>query len=817
MPRILYIEDDETLAQLVKRRLARQDFNIELSPNGQSGLSMLQQSDYDALIVDYQLPDMSGLDVLRWIVENAISVPVIMVSGQDNIRVAVEALNLGCQDYLIKDGTGYFELLPLHLNVVIEHRKLELQKRQADLDIAEAQDSLARAQGLAHIGNWEWRTGNEHAWWSEEEYRIFGVEKNVDVHGVPASQYLDRIHPDDREFVVKTITDKCSEFEYRIQRSDGSVRWIHAKNEVEFDADGQVSRCFGIDQDITERKLSEKRLLLAQQVFNTTTEGIMVADVDLKIISVNPAFTKITGYEEEDVIGKPSNILKSGKHDRLFYQQMWHDLTTKNSWAGEIWNRNKNGEIYPSWLSIALMRDEQGKVEQYVSVCSDITKHKEAEKLIEFQANYDALTKLPNRNLFNDRLALALAVAQRDKRCLALLFLDLDKFKWVNDTFGHRAGDALLQEVANRLTSVLRESDSVSRMGGDEFTIILNDLEQGLDAEIIAEKILAQLAEPFFLDSNELVITGSIGITIYPDDGKDIETLYRHADDAMYAAKEAGRNQSSFFTATMQHEAETRLALLTELRLAIVNNEFELYYQPVIDVINHSIYGAEALIRWHHPTRGLVMPMSFIPLAEETGLIRAIGQWVLEAALTQIKTWQDQGYNLHVAINKSSKQFYTDDCADDLHQTLDDYGIIPKSLTIEITETVLMNENERVMTLLQNYRKAGIQISLDDFGKGYSSLSYLRKYPFDLLKIDRSFVMDITDDDDDAALVEAIILMGHKLGLKVVAEGVETKAQLEFLKQHNCDMIQGYLYSPPIPATEFEQRFLIDQKWKEND
>lgn len=822
-PRILYIEDEETLAQLVKRRLARKGFCVELALDGEAGLALLLAEHFDVVIVDYQLPNMNGLDILQSLVDQNISTSAIMVSGVDDIRVVVKAMNLGCMDYLVKEGNSYLELLPVHIEAVLVRRDLELEKAQAEQDNFKAQESLARAQGLAHIGNWEWHVGDKIAWWSDEEYRIFGLTKVNDngVSGVGFSGYKDCIYPEDLSFVdymnTKLTSDQSLEFDYRIQLSDGSIRWVQARNNAEYDADGNIIRRFGTTQDITERKQSEKQLLLAQQVFDTTTEAIMVTDANENIISVNPAFTKITGYEKEEVIGKAPRLLSSGRHNDLFYKQMWHDLIHNGQWSGEIWNRKKTGELYPEWLSIAVIYDRLGEIEQYVSIFSDVTQHKEAEQLIEYQANYDALTGLPNRNLFNDRLLTSLKAAQRENSCLALLFLDLDRFKWVNDTLGHRAGDILLKETATRLASVLRESDSVSRLGGDEFTVILTDLDNELDSELIAEKILTQLALPFKLDEQEVYVTGSIGITVFPSDGNTAERLCQNADNAMYAAKEAGRNQFSFFTAEMQKQAEKRLILLNELRRAIDNNEFELYYQPVIDITDNSLSGAEALIRWNHPQRGVVPPFDFIPLAEETGLIQPIGAWVVEQALQQLKQWNDTGHNMHIAVNKSSKQFYTDECATDLYGRMKKLGVEPSQLTIEITETVLMEEQGSILQLLQDYRQAGVSISLDDFGTGYSSLSYLRQFPFDALKIDRSFVMDINEDKDDTSLVEAIILMGHKLGLTVVAEGVETKQQRDFLKERHCDLLQGYFYSRPIPAAEFEQRFIINQEWKQDD
>ncbi len=816
--RILYVEDEATLAQLVVRRLARLGYQVECAENGETGLERLQKEHFDVLIVDYQLPKMNGLMLLQQLAEHTIDIPSIMVSGQDNISVVVQAMQLNCRDYLVKDGNSYLELLPVHIDTLLARRQLELEKNEAEQQVRYSQASLARAQALAHIGNWEWHVGDTYSWWSDEEYRIFGLEKADFPDGMQLDKFLDLIHPDDRVFIPKLEEydhdeDASLEYEYRIIRPDGLIRWVHAKTDIECDAQGQMIRWTGTTQDITGRKESEKQLLLAQSVFETTSEAILVTDADQRIISVNPAFTKITGFSKEDVIGKTPRILQSGKHTPQFYKKMWHALLEEGVWAGEIWNRNKDGALYPEWLSITAIYDDNGAIERYVSIFNDITQHKEAEQLIEYQANYDALTGLPNRNLFADRLMTAIRVAQRENTRLALLFLDLDRFKWVNDTLGHRAGDLLLKETAQRLTSVLRESDTVSRFGGDEFTVILTDLEQEIDAELIAEKILAALSEPYQLDEQQVFVTTSIGITIYPDDADNAEALYQNADSAMYAAKEAGRNQFSFFTQKMQKQATKRLILLNELREAIDKQQFELYYQPVIDLTNNTLHGAEALIRWNHPEKGLVLPDKFIPLAEETGLISRIGQWVINEALVQIKTWQDAGYEFHISINKSSKQFHSDECAFDLAKQMKVIGVEPQRLSIEITETVLMEHEDWILTMLDNYRKAGIKLSLDDFGTGFSSLSYLRKFPFDVLKIDRCFIMDLTEDNQEAPLVEAIISMGHKLGLRVAAEGVETQQQLDFLRNTECDLIQGYLYSCPISAAEFEQRFFVDQEW----
>lgn len=816
---ILYIEDDESLAHLVKRKLSRCGYDVEVVHDGLMAINMINNARFDALIVDYNLPDITGLQILQNLADADLSIPAVMVSGGDDIRVAVAAMKLGCFDYIVKEASGSFtELLSVHLSSLLSRRDLELKQQQIELEKNRIQDSLIQAQHLAHLGSWEWHVGQETAWWSDEEYQIFGVDK--DHFKTTLEQYHTLIYLDDLDLVQRMEVmsleqDVCAVFEYRIVRPNGELRWLSAKVETEKDEDGNLVRSFGITQDITERKHAEKQLQLAQQVFENTTEGILVADANSAIVSVNPAFTEITGFLPEDVLGKTHKVLSSGKHDSEFYQEMWNTLSTEKQWAGEIWNRKKNGDIFPEWLSVTAICDDKGNVEQYVSIFSDITQHKEAEKLIEYQANYDSLTGLINRNLFNDRLATTLVSSRREQQRFALLFIDLDKFKEVNDTLGHRAGDELLKKVAERLLLATRESDTVSRLGGDEFTIIIANLQNELDAKLVAEKVLTQIASPFQLETEEVQISASVGITVFPDDGSDVDTLYKNADHAMYAAKEAGRNQFSFFTSQMQQEAEVRLVLANEIQAALDNDEFEVYYQAIINTKSETLYGAEAFIRWNHPTKGIIDAAGFISLAEESGLIRSIGMWVSQTVVEQISLWQTQGYNLHVSVNKSYKQFHVEDC-DAFKQLLEDFNVAPGSLSIEVKETMFMDSDERSVNLLRNYQSTGIGITLDNFGTGYSSVSTLQKFPFTLVKVDRSLTANMLTDKKSAALMESIIFTAHKLDLKVVVQGVETVEQQTFLAKNNCDLFQGYLYSPAISVAEFEQRYLFNQEWRQS-
>lgn len=588
-----------------------------------------------------------------------------------------------------------------------------------------------------------------------------------------------------------------------LKRSDGTHHVVIHKARFK-EPDGKPG-IVGAVIDVTESKLTEKQLRLAQTVFDTTSEAIVVTDLENRIQGVNPSFSHVTGYSEQEVLGKDPSFLSSGRHDKGFYDRMWQKLASSGRWQGEIWNRRKNGDIYPEWLSISAVLDAQKNVSQYVAVFSDITKRKKAEELIHHQANYDALTNLPNRTLFLDRLKRAMMRSKRQETQVALMFLDLDRFKWVNDTLGHNTGDVLLQEAAARIQNCVRETDTVSRLGGDEFTIVLPDLNHTQDVEKVARKVLEVLSKPFTITGHEIFVSASVGITVYPDDGKEVELLLRNADTAMYRAKEAGRNDFRFFTAEMNVEAHQQMILERDMRQGIERDEFVVHYQPVVDLNTDKVVSCEALVRWQHPKRGLIGPGFFIGIAEETGLINAIGEIVLRKVCDQINVWQTDAVmkDVRVAVNLSPRQLQSENLLKEFVEIVEAAGVSPQSLTLEVTETLVMQDPEGAAKLLEEIRGMGFKVALDDFGTGYSSLNYLKRFSFDVLKIDRTFIMDIESDEGDAALVEAIIVMAHKLGIHVVAEGVETDPQHEFVSGQNCDFIQGYYYSQPIAPKDF--------------
>ncbi|MFA5083096.1 MAG: EAL domain-containing protein, partial [Hydrogenophilaceae bacterium] len=519
------------------------------------------------------------------------------------------------------------------------------------------------------------------------------------------------------------------------------------------------------------------------------------------------AFTEITGYTEAEVLGQNPRLLQSGRHDEAFYQGIWKSIEQTGAWSGEIMNRRKNGEVYPEWLTISSVKDNAGKLSNYVGVFADISQIKQFQDKLEHLAHYDPLTDLPNRLLLSARLDHAIERTGREHTLLALLFVDLDRFKTVNDGLGHPAGDRLLQAVAQRLARHIRAEDTFARLGGDEFVIVLEGVDDTGRVSVLAEKLLAALTHPFELDGQAIFIGASIGISTYPVDGTDAATLLKNADAAMYRSKEDGRNTYRFYNAEMTRSARERLTLETSLRQAIELNEFVLHYQPQVDVASGEMIGVEALVRWDHPESGMIAPIRFIPLAEETGLIVPLGEWVLFTACTQAKIWMEDMAMppFSVAVNLSPRQFRQANLVAHIRAVIDATGIPPGLLELEITEGAVMDDADQAVATLRALKELGIKISIDDFGTGYSSLAYLKRFPIDKLKIDQSFMRDIPQDQSDMAIAATIIAMSRNLHMKVLAEGVETAAQLDFLRSHGCDAYQGYICSRPLAAPALEQ------------
>jgi len=566
-----------------------------------------------------------------------------------------------------------------------------------------------------------------------------------------------------------------------------------------------------VARDLTERRQVEEQIRLAQTVFDTASEAIIVTDAAQRILKVNHAFTTITGYREDEMLGQTPRILSSGRQEAGFYEAMAAMLATAGHWQGEVWNRRKNGELYVEWLSFAAVRDSEGAVINFVGVFSDITRHKQDEERIRHQANFDALTQLPNRLLFQARLAQSIDRCRNDNRRLALVHINLNQFKFVNDSLGHRAGDELLKELARRLSRIISHDDTVARLGADEFAVIVEDFRDDEPIEALPAQMMTVVAEPFGLEGGPVVIGAALGIARFPGDGADADALARNAAIAMRHAKEQGSSAHRFYDGRMESRSLERFKLEARLRRAIECSEFQVHYQAQIDLTTRGLIGAEALIRWTDPELGPVSPAHFIPAAEASGLIVEIGQWVLRDVCRQIMDWQAAGFAVpRIAVNLSFLQFRRPDFLETVKAIIAESGIDARQLEFELTESVVMHDAEQAISTLTALRGLGIELAIDDFGTGYSSLNRLRRMPIQTLKIDRSFIHDVTRNEEDATIVSAIVSMAHSLNLKVVAEGVETAAQLAFLAGKRCDSAQGYLLSRPIPASDFAR---LMQTW----
>jgi len=558
---------------------------------------------------------------------------------------------------------------------------------------------------------------------------------------------------------------------------------------------------FGLD--VTSRKQAEKKLQQDAQVFESATEGVMITDADQRILDVNRAFTTITGYAREEILGESASILQSGRHEESFYQDMWKSVRERGSWQGEIWDRRKNGEVYPKWLSISAVPDEHGHVARYIGLFSDITAVKQSHEQLYHMANYDSLTGLANRRFFHDRLEQSLQEARRSSEMVAVMFIDLDGFKLINDNIGHRAGDALLRSVADRIRESVRDSDTVARMGGDEFTVVLPRLRNSQHAVLVAQKILARGAEPVTVEHQELFTTSSIGISIYPNDAFDVEGLLQCADTALYRAKERGKNSYQFYSRDMNRTAVERLELQTQMRHGYEAGEFALHYQPMVSAATGRVAGLEALARWGSSRDGKLPPGTFIPLAEETGLIHDLGAFLLKLACDQGKRWRGQcDRGMRVGINLSPYQLRRSDFVSRVEQIVEESGFPFTGLEFELTERALLEELPDIRDKLRRLKSLGATIALDDFGTRSSSLSSLRKFPIDRLKIDRSFIKDIPQDANSVEIASAIIGMGRSLSLEVVAEGVQTAEQAALLRDHGCDFFQGRFFCEPLPVDD---------------
>ncbi|MDD4865234.1 MAG: EAL domain-containing protein [Alishewanella agri] len=689
----------------------------------------------------------------------------------------------------------------------------QLLSQQVAARTADLQTQLARHRSFivaSNTGSWEFDPELQQLTCSPEYFFMLGYQSQ----DIPATTpqdldtvWTDLLHPSDRQAASQAFADYLAspqqelyQNHFRMRHKDGHWVWILSRGRTIVTEQGK-RLTVGTHIDISDRKESELKLQLLARLFEQSSEGLLITNAQQQVVMVNQAFCNISGYRPEEVVGKDPKLLSSGKHNKAFYQKMWQAIQQQGVWKGEIWNRRKDGTIYPEWLSISKIDGPEPGEIYYVGLFSDITQYKEDEAQIRFLAQYDALTSLPNRALLMDRTEQALAIAKAQQQPLALLFIDVDRFKQINDSLGHQIGDQLLIQIAKRLATLCRPADTLCRLSSDEFVLLRPDTNAEQAAQL-AEQILPLMLTPYQVSGHELVLSASIGLALYPEDGCSFLDLYRHADIAMYRAKESGRNTYCFFTSEMQRYHARHLMLENALRRAIDLNELHLVYQPQFSLLEQRLIGFEALLRWQHPEQGFISPAEFIPLAERSGLVIPLGEWVLRTALAERATWQQLvPSDLTVAINLSPLQFRQPGLLNLITTQLEALSLPAAALELEITESAMVEDPAQAASLLEAFCQHGLRIAVDDFGTGYSSLSYLKRFALHKLKIDQSFVRDLLVDPDDRAIVKAIISMATSLDLQTIAEGVETAEQQALLQQLGCQAIQGYHYGKPMQAT----------------
>lgn len=654
---------------------------------------------------------------------------------------------------------------------------------------------------------WDWDIPAQTVHYSPQWAALRG--RTSDEIGNHQDQWVTTIHPQDRARVITLVeahfageTDVFSA-QYRILCKDGSFRWVADRGIAKRDDSGQVVRMAGSEIDITQQLEAEQRLRLGASVFENAAEGVMILNTQREIIDVNAAFCELQGCSVEHALTCRADDFLVDRFDDICCEEIWRELSTKSKWQGEMHNCCARGEVLPIWLTVSCVLDEDGELTHYVCLMTDISKIKKSEAMMYQLAHHDSLTGLPNRLLLNKRLAESISHSAENQRQLALIFIDLDNFKVINDGLGHAAGDQLLQSVASVLQQTVRARDTVARIGGDEFVVILQELNAVDAAAKVANKLLAQVSHQIELQGRSVGVTASLGVALYPCDGADADTLLSNADAAMYRAKALGKHNFQFYTQELTAKAMERMLLESSLKGALAQRQFSLFYQPQYDLRTRQLTGFEALIRWNHPDMGIIGPDTFIPLAEENGAIEDIGAWVIEEACRQASYWLRGGLSFEtMAVNISCRQLLKGDLVAQIRRSLETVDLDPVHLEVEITESSVMQQPEKAIAQLNQLRELGIRLAIDDFGQGYSSLSQLKQLPINRLKIDKSFIQDISADCEDTAILEAMIAMAERMKLKIIAEGVETRTQEAFLLRNKCTIVQGYLYARPKPAAE---------------
>jgi len=699
-------------------------------------------------------------------------------------------------------GVGFVLLTSLLLYLLLRRHHSDQRRRAQALRLSEERLSLALES--AEEGLWDWDLQSGRVFFSRRYCEMLGFDPQG--FGDSRADWEERIHPEDlpavRRAVETQLAGEQSRYEssHRVRHLDGSYRWIRARGRVLTDAHGRPRRFIGTSLDVTASRETQERLRQAEAVFASTREGVLITDPAQRIVHVNEAFVRITGYSAEETLGQDPRMFKSGRHDASFYQRMWQQLLAEGEWSGEIWNRRKDGTLFPLWQSIRCVHDDNGTLTHLVAVFSDLSAIKHSQQELDFLAHHDPLTGLPNRLLFGERLQQAARVSGDLAPGGALLLLDLDHFKHINESLGHSVGDQLLRMIGERLRDSLPGVATLARLGGDEFGVICPGVVQSDAAAQLAQHLLERLREPFLIEGETLFIDASIGISLFPDDGDASEALLRNADSALFRAKASGRQTLSFYSEEMTAQARQRVKLEAELRLALEQGQLRVHYQPLHRLLDRQLVGVEALVRWAHPQRGLVPPGEFIPVAEDSGLIGEIDHWVLREACRQMRLWQaGPAAPRFVAVNVSSRLFSRGALDVQVAQVLEETGLDPACLELEVTESAIMDAPDNARALLQRLRQLGVHLAIDDFGTGYSSLARLKDLPVHKLKLDRSFVAGLPGDAGDAAIARAVVALGSSLQLQVLAEGIETAEQADFLLAIGCPFAQGYWFGRPQP------------------
>jgi diguanylate cyclase (GGDEF)-like protein/PAS domain S-box-containing protein len=770
--------------------------------------------------------DALMLGSLAWLMLCLLLVAALMIHRATMDSLRLQFKNLALIDYLDR-ARGDAETLNEKLTREIYERKQAKQNLQdandrlesmvlertralegTNRELSATSQRLQLALDASNIGLWDWNLQTGDTYHSNFD-RLLGYGEERFTNFVTDLEPL--VSPEDwprlKRAMVAHFKGKTSRYHavYRIRHADGHWRWLEDEGRVvEWNSEGKASRMIGTRRDITVDKEAEDQLRLAATVFENASEGILIFDTDFRFLAVNDCFTRLSGFTEEEVHGKlMMEVSHSSEENAELYREVAESVRNEGFWQGELTERRKNGEQYPVWMQLSAVYDDDGQVTHYVGMFSDLTARKEAEEKVQFLSNYDRLTGLANRTVFREKLHKSLALARLNRERVALMCLDLDRFRPINDSLGHEVGDRLLRAAGERLKALDLDDNNLARIGGDEFCLIVEGYDDETSVDKLSKDIISAMRKPFNIDGHELLLGVSIGISVFPDHGKEAQTLINQSDLAVHQAKRMGGNNFQFYRQDLRAASVEQLALETSLRKAIFKNEFVVHYQPKVELDDNRINSAEALVRWQHPTMGLLFPKDFIPLAEESGLISAISEWVLERSCRQAANWLKQGREVKVSVNLSAHQLRKGDLVETVDRVLGLTNLPPSLLELELTESLIMEDLDKNIEILSSLRRRGIGLSLDDFGTGYSSLSYLKRFPVDTLKIDRSFVEELHSNPDDAAITRAIIDMAHSLNMRVVAEGVEEQAQSDVLADMGCDAIQGWLISKAISETDF--------------